>query len=78
MFRMAKTFTGDVIFDQLFDRYYSLLAKATANSGPMATTTGLPPDYCAYDTGSHFECQHIATGQQQCGVSERASSRFDE
>jgi hypothetical protein len=43
IYRMAKTFTGDVVFDQLVAGYYSLLAEATANSAPMATTTGLVP-----------------------------------
>lgn len=53
IFRMAKTFTGDIVFDQLVAGFYDLLTKSTQNAGPLATTTGLPPAFCSYDTASH-------------------------
>jgi endoglucanase len=50
---MAKTFTGDVIFDQLLGGGYDLLSKSMSNAGPLGSTPGLPPAYVAYNSATH-------------------------
>ncbi len=53
MFRLAKTFFGGTIWDQLIEGYYDIIVKSTANSGGLATTTGLVPEVVAYENAGH-------------------------
>jgi hypothetical protein len=43
---------GDMVFSQAIDGYYDMLTKITDNAGTLATTAGLPPNWCYYDANA--------------------------
>lgn len=53
VFRLAKTFFGGTIWDQLVEGYYDVITRTTSNSGALATAHGLVPEQVAYDNASH-------------------------
>lgn len=71
IFRMAKTFTGDAIFDTLVTGYYDAVNKSTANE--IGSSAGLFPRYAAYDTSSH----HVMAVTTANGFPAALSTSFD-
>lgn len=75
-YSMLKAHTGDAIWDKAIAGMYYIVGKATDNASTLATTAGLPPNWCYYDTGTH-DVGPLANGTAGWGYSRDTQYTYD-